>query len=216
MPSSGFINGGRFQRFARTDGFALPKFLGASTIRTSVLQGRMQEADMRSSFVTLVLASMAALQGVARGADGIPFAADYSTLPPKNCRFYRGPLFSLKGARSQAVGWLFHSGTAAVEVFRGNWSVPVGVALRQAVFLDECLRISYVVGTQAGICCEGYLGRGFAARLDLRATVPHARISLDWFPCEGVSLSVGLDLLRMRTHAEWLLDDESPFWPGLP
>jgi hypothetical protein len=187
--------------------FALPEFLGADTICAVVLQGRIQEAAVRIVFVTLILASMVAGRGVAQGADGIPFAVDYSTLPPKSCRFSRGPLISLKGTRSHTMGWLFHGGTAAVEVFRGNWSVPIGITLRQAVFQDECYRIAYVVGTQAGICGECYLGWGFGARLDLRAPVPHARISLDWYPFEGVSLSLGLDLVRMRLHSEWLWED---------
>jgi hypothetical protein len=171
---------------------------------------------MRIVFGTLVLASMAAIPGGARGPDGVPAAIDYSTHPGSNGPYYRGRLFSLKGTRTHPMGWLFSGGTAAVEIVRGTWSVPLGITFGQVVFADEWRRISYVVGTQAGVCAEAYLGRGYVGRLDLRAPVPHARISLDWFPFDGASLSLGLDLVRMRLHAEWMFEDDSPFWPGLP
>jgi hypothetical protein len=99
----------------------------------------------------------------------------------------------------------------AIEVFRGNWSVPIGATFTQTVFEDERYRISYVVGTQAGMRGEWSLGNAFMARLDLRGPIPHGRISLDWYPVDGVSLSLGLDLVRMQVHAEWMYEDESPF-----
>jgi hypothetical protein len=83
----------------------------------------------------------------------------------------------------------------------GTRGVP-GVVHSRSVHETERFRRLLVVGARTGLDREWYLGHGLCAGLDLGVTGPEApglpfqsRLRLTWFPWEGVSLTVGYDLL---------------------
>jgi hypothetical protein len=67
--------------------------------------------------------------------------------------------------------------------------------LSMPLWETECYRHALVVGRMLGMVSEAYLGHGLATRLEVNVIGPTSRIGMEWYLTEGVSLSVGIDLL---------------------
>jgi hypothetical protein len=100
------------------------------------------------------------------------------------------------------AGWLFGDG-AALEARWGDTPANSAATYRMPVFEDENYRCSAVFGTWVGALQEWYLGRGFAAGLEVG--VPRARVCLVWYDDEGVAYTLGIDLLRGCLDLDWAL-----------
>lgn len=106
-------------------------------------------------------------------------------------------------------GWLFSDGSAITGSL-GHCAGTVGLSYRKPIYETESLRTSVVLGTTCGVYNEWYLGRGFAARLNLECSLFPFRagllhMALNWFPVEAISLSVGVDPLRGGWSWVWAL-----------
>ena len=105
-------------------------------------------------------------------------------------------------------GWQFRD-DSTLEV---RWLRRVSLAeatYRRSVWETETRRCSLITGSRVGVCGEYYLGRGFAAGLELGASLRRdnsplmAEMRLDYYPREGVQVSFGWDLARGRWECDW-------------
>ncbi|HEY7423102.1 MAG TPA: hypothetical protein VH682_02560 [Gemmataceae bacterium] len=97
---------------------------------------------------------------------------------------------------------MFADGSAITGWWGGSTRVS-GLTYRKPTYETDNTRCSVVCGTRNGLVHECYLGHGFAARLDIASSPCLLQLDVDWYPLEGIALSVGFDPLRGRWSWAW-------------
>jgi hypothetical protein len=70
-----------------------------------------------------------------------------------------------------------------------------------------------MIGPAIGLNTQWYFGHGFASTLALGFPELQTAISIDWYPFEGIGLSLGLDLLRRQVRLDWELEKPEDLLP---
>ena len=82
-----------------------------------------------------------------------------------------------------------------------------------SVFEQNWICQHAMIGPSIGLNTQWYFGRGFAFTLALGFPELQSAISIDWYPFEGIGLSLGLDLLRRQVRLDWELEKPEDLLP---
>jgi hypothetical protein len=108
------------------------------------------------------------------------------------------------------VGWRLRDDS----VLEAHWAAGSGLPEltdRWSLWESETDRYSLVTGSRLGVCGEYYLGHGFAVAFDLGAALRRsgsplwADARIEWYPVEGIQVSLGWDLTRGRWECGWTI-----------
>jgi hypothetical protein len=100
-------------------------------------------------------------------------------------------------------GWRLQDGSTLLQGC--SQGLGPGLILTAPCYESDCQRWSLLAGSQIGATYELYLGHGFS--LECIGSMPArlGRVTIRWYPMEGLSLSLGCDPFLRGWGLGWML-----------
>lgn len=120
------------------------------------------------------------------------------------------PLFKQMREPRSCVSVGLHS-WLPVGCYLENGSQFVGGNYYHPFFEDDCIIHTLIAGPSPGMMSQWYLGHGVASTFTVRFPNLESSIGIEWYPIEGLDISLRFDLLAQQVKFGWEIETPEDF-----